>query len=135
MSVFGTQNQNNAYCKKKGVSMTDETKMILDKLNGIDAKLTNFEEKTTEVQMTLDKLNGIDARLTNLEEKTTEVQMTLENETNKNIKIIAEGHLDLSRKLDEALKVESEKEMLLLRVNWLENETRRIKKRIGRGNV
>ena len=48
-----------------------------------------------------------------LENKVTEVQMTLENETNKEIRIIAEGHLDLSRKLDDALKVENEKEMLL----------------------
>lgn len=59
-----------------------------------------------------------------------EIQMTLENETNRNIKIIAEGHLDLSRKLDEALKVDNEKEMLLVRVNSLENEVRRLKARI-----
>ena len=62
--------------------------------------------------------------------KVTEVQMTLENETNKEIRIIAEGHLDLSRKLDDALKVENEKEMLLLRVTHLENEVRRLKQRI-----
>lgn len=57
--------------------------------------------------------------------------MTLENETNRNIKIIAEGHLDLSRKLDDALKVDTEKEMLLIRVNRLENEVRRLKERIS----
>lgn len=65
-----------------------------------------------------------------LENKVTEVQMTLENETNKEIRIIAEGHLDLSRKLDDALTVENEKEMLLLRVTHLENEVRRLKQRI-----
>ena len=65
-----------------------------------------------------------------LENKVTEVQMTLENETNKEIRIIAEGYLDLSRKLDDALKVENEKEMLLLRVTHLENEVRRLKQRI-----
>lgn len=32
----------------------------------------------------------------------------LENETNRNIQIIAEGHLDLSRKLNDALKIENE---------------------------
>ena len=57
--------------------------------------------------------------------------MTLENETNRNIKIIAEGHLDLSRKLDDALKVNAEKEMLLIRVNRLENEVRLLKERIS----
>lgn len=65
-----------------------------------------------------------------LENKVTEVQMTLENETNKKIRSIAEGHLDLSRKLDDALKVENQKEMLLLRVTNLENEVRRLKQRI-----
>ena len=65
-----------------------------------------------------------------LENKVTEVQMTLENETNKEIRIIAEGHLDLSRKLDDVLKVENQKEMLLLRVTNLENEVRRLKQRI-----
>lgn len=60
----------------------------------------------------------------------TDVRLTLENETNRNIQIIAEGHLDLSRKLDDALKVENEKELLLMRVNRLENEIRKIKRKI-----
>ena len=50
---------------------------------------------------------------------------------NHGMKIIAERHLDLSRKLDQALKVENEKEMLLLRVNHLENELRKVKERIN----
>lgn len=58
------------------------------------------------------------------------LQLTLENETNKGIKIIAEGHLDLSRKLDEALKIENEKEMLKLRVNHLESEIKKIKAKL-----
>ena len=76
--------------------MTEETKMILEELKKMNAKIA-------------------------------EVQLTLENETNRNIRFIAEGHFDLSRKLDEALKVENEKEMLLIRVNHLESEVRRIK--------
>ena len=59
-----------------------------------------------------------------------DLQLTLENETNKNIQIIAEGHLDLSRKLDDVLKIDNEKEMLLIRVNRLENELRKVKERI-----
>ena len=55
------------------------------------------------------------------------LQLTLENETNKGINIIAEGHLDLSRKLDEALTIENEKEMLKLRVNRLESEVEKLK--------
>ncbi len=57
------------------------------------------------------------------------IELTLENEINPNIRMIAEGHLDLNRKLDEALKIENEKEMLFIRVNHLENEFRKMKER------
>ena len=78
---------------------------------------------TDETKMILEELKKLDNKI-------TDIQLTLENETNRNIKIIAEGHLDLSRKLDEALKVDNEKEMLLIRVNRLENELRRLKARV-----
>ena len=58
------------------------------------------------------------------------IEMTLENETNRNIRIIAEGHADLCRKLDEALKVENEKELLLVRTNIMENDIRKIKDKL-----
>lgn len=77
-----------------------------------------------------ERLDKMDSRLWKVESKVTEVQTTLENETNQDISIIAEGHLDLSRKLDDVLKVENEKEILLIRVNRLESEIRRIKQRI-----
>ncbi len=86
-----------------------------------------INERLDKMDSRLDKM---DSRLTKVESKVSEVQMTLENETNKGIHIIAEGHLDLSRKLDDALKVENEKEMLLLRVTWMENELRRLKHKI-----
>ena len=78
---------------------------------------------TEEIKMIIEKLEKMDNKI-------TDIQLTIENETNRNIKIIAEGHFDLSRKLDEALKMENEKEMLMIRVNRLENELRRVKERI-----
>lgn len=65
-----------------------------------------------------------------IKQRMTSLELTLENETNRNIKIIAEGHSDLSRKLDLALKEDSEKELLRVRVNILENEIRKIKERL-----
>ena len=73
-----------------------------------------------------DRLDKMDSRLDKVEKKVTEVQVTLENETNKGIQIVAGGHLDLSRKLDEALAIENEKEMLKLRINRLESKVKKI---------
>ena len=66
-----------------------------------------------------------------LKNRVTSIEITLENETNRGIKVIAEGHLNLDRKLSEALKVENEKELLLLRVSHLENEMRKVKDRLN----
>ena len=75
-------------------------------------------------QRILDEIEGVKTEVKS-------IQLTLENETNRNIRLVAEGHLDLIRKLDEALQVENEKELLLVRVNSLENDVRRIKERIA----
>ena len=79
----------------------------------IDEKLKPFEHKLKEIKTDIH-----------------EIQLTLENDTNKRISIIAEGHLDLIRKLDDALKVENEKELLLLRVATFESEIKKIKNKI-----
>ena len=80
--------------------------------------------------LTNEDLKAIESMLEPIKRDIKSIQLTLENETNRNIKIIAECHLDLSRKLDEALKVDNEKELLLIRVNHLENELRKVKERI-----
>lgn len=80
----------------------------------------------TEGQM----LESIYDDMQEVKRQVKDLQLTLENETNRNIKLIAEGHLDLNRKLDEALKIENEKEMLLIRVNHLENEVRQLRERV-----
>ena len=54
------------------------------------------------------KLEPINERLNAIEKKVTSLEVTLENETNRNIKVIAEGHLDLSRKLNEAVRIASD---------------------------
>lgn len=125
--------------EKKDLEMIAEViaqanKPIHERLDKIDSRLDKVEVRLDKVEARLDhmeaRLDNMDSRFDKVEAKVTEVQMTLENETNKNISIIAEGHLDLSRKLDDALKAENEKVMLLIRVTRLENEIRRIKQRI-----
>ena len=66
-------------------------------------------------------------KLDKLENDITDIKLTLENEIRVNIQRVAEGHLDLSRNMHEAMKLDSEKEMLAIRVSVLETELRRIK--------
>lgn len=72
----------------------------------------------------LELVKGIDQRL-------RKVEITLENETNKNIQVIAENHLNLDRKLDEALKSLQPNTLYHLKVNHLDGEVKKIKDTIG----
>ena len=69
--------------------------------------------------------------VTVLKEDVDSIKLTQENEIRKNILTISDGHIDLNRKLDEALKVEQEKEMTILRVTILENDVRIMKSQLG----
>ena len=73
------------------------------------------------------RLDGMDKRLDSLEYTTKDILLTIENEIRPNIQTIAEAHIDLNRKLDEALKTENEKEIMKIHLTYLENEVRRIK--------
>jgi len=86
----------------------------------------------SENERIFDLITKLYDEMKEIKSEVKDIQMTLENEVSKNIRIVAEGHINLDRKLDEALKVEKEKELLLIRVTSLENEVRRLKTRIER---
>ncbi len=75
-------------------------------------------------------MQELKGKVSAIENKVTDIGLTLENEIRVNIQRVAEGHLDLSRNLHEALKIDNEKEMLAIRVNVLETELRRIKAKL-----
>jgi len=54
------------------------------------------------------RLTPIESEFLELKNKMTGIELTLENEISHNIRIIAEGHLDLSRKLNEAIHLASD---------------------------
>lgn len=82
-----------------------------------------------KLDLILSEMQDLKQRTTNIEISVTDIKLILENEIRVNIQRVAEGHLDLSRNLHEALKIDNEKEMLAIRVNVLETEIRRIKER------
>lgn len=128
---------------------------IDERLDKVDERLDGIDERLDKVDERLDKMDerfdGIDERLDGMDERfegmdkrfdgltllVTEnarrlknIELTLENEITPNIMRVAEAHLDLSRKLDDALKIDREKEMMVLKINILDGEVRRLKERV-----
>lgn len=61
-----------------------------------------------KLDLLLSNMQKIQTDIADISNKVKKIELTLENETNVNIKRIAEGHLDLSRKLNEAIKISSD---------------------------
>ena len=97
--------------------------------------LTKIEEVKTELEERMDRMeehmSHMEERMDRIEDRMTGIEVHLETTTDVGIKIIGEGHADLTRKLDEALKVENERELLLIRLNYLEGEVVKVKRRLS----
>ena len=94
--------------------MTDSEKLnlILEKVNTLDEKVNTLDEKVNildEKVNTLDeKVNSIEIELKEVKQNAIKTGLIVENEIRVNIQRVAEGHLDLSRKLNECIKLSSD---------------------------
>ena len=98
----------------------------------LEEKIDGLEEKIdTEVGRLEEKIGGLEKKIDGLEENIQMIRLQLENEISPNIRRVAEGHLDLSRNLHEAMKPNSEVEMLSIRVGILENRVKKLEQKIS----
>lgn len=105
--------------------MTDNEKLdlILSKMAGIEQSITGLEQSVTGLEQSVagleQSVTGIEQRIAELEagfeqkleiidQRLTRLESHIENVTDKNIRIVAEGHVDLSRKLNEVIHVTSD---------------------------
>ena len=87
--------------------MTEETTLILHEISTLkDSMIQQFkkvDERLDGVETRLDgvetRLDGVEKRLDNVEALARGNRMLLENDIPKQINFIAEGHMDLIRKL------------------------------------
>ena len=107
--------------------LNDVKSKIADLKTDVSALKTDVSVLKTDVSALKTDVSALKTDVDDLKLRTALIETTLENETNRNIKIIAEGHTDLSRKLDHVLQMESEKEMFLIRFNVLESEVQKMK--------
>ena len=98
------------------------------RFDAMDARLDGMDKRFDAMDERLDIMDEkIDAMNTELRY----VRVRLENEIAENIKRVAEGHMDLSRNLHEAMKPQTEIEMLVIRVNSLETKVRDLQHKVS----
>ena len=98
------------------------------KYDNLDKKVTKLDDKLTELDS---KLTELEIKYDNLDKKVSGLKITLDNDIDKKISILAEGHLLLQRKLDESFRVMQKQEIMDLHMIDLESKIREIKMQMG----
>ena len=120
--------------------MTDRELLekIANRMDNFETKLDGLKAEISEVRQELkDEISEVRQELKDtkqeLRDEIGEVKLVLENEIRNNIAIIAEGHLDLDRKFNEAIKAGIYVESIEVRTNALETKVRQIAEQIKVG--
>ena len=122
--------------------LSTEAKMILEQLHRMDDKIDLLSGDVSGLKTDVSGLKSDVADLkidvSDLKETTKRhgnelrsIKLMLENEIRPSIRIIAEGHLDLNRKMNDLIQMHTDDEMFRLRVTALENDVREIKEHIA----
>lgn len=91
-----------------------------------------------DMQVMKDDMQAMKDDMQALEQKTTMIEMSLENETNHNIQLLAENHMQLVDKLNQAIRVQDKSLLyevqisgLKSRIDLIEREIAEIKSQIA----
>ena len=117
--------------------MTDSEKLdlLLAEMQNMKSDMqdmkSDMQNMKSDMQDMKSDMQNVKNDLNDVKQKVTNIDLTLENEIRVNIRRVAEGHLDLSRNLHEAMKPNSEVEMLGIKVRMLETDIRTLKQKIS----
>ena len=117
--------------------MTDSEKLdlILEKLDSMDRRMGAIEKRMDALEKRMDALEEsvgtLKIEVDTLKQSNTDIKLTIENELNRNIQLVAEGHLDLNRKLEEVMRPVNAMEMLQVQVNMLQSKIRDIEGKLA----
>lgn len=78
-----------------------------------------------------EKLDLILSRLDEIERRTTNIELTIENETNRNIQLLAENHITLIDKLNQAIKVADKTLMYEVQMTSLKSRLELLEKEVS----
>ena len=98
------------------------------KVGSMEAKIDSMETRMTSIE---DRMDSVESKLNAVVQDVKIVKLVMENEVRFNVKCIAEGHMNLSRKLGDALQKQDEIELLTVRVNVLDTDVNDLKRKIS----
>ena len=113
--------------RKDVTELQVEVKALREDVTELQVGMKELRKDVAELQTGMEKLR---TDVDSLSRKTDRIECMMENELRPNICKIAEGHLDLSRKLDMVRVRRSEYTLLDIKVSGLQLDIREIRDRL-----
>ena len=80
-------------------------------------------------------MDSLESRVAKLEQTVSTIKLHLENITDKNISILAENHLMLVQKLNQAVEYSDKNRIYEVKVNYLEEDVKFLKSEVEKINA
>ena len=116
-------------------AMKDDMQTMKDDMQTMKDDMQTMKD---DMQTMKDDIQVMKGQIQTLDQKVTKVELTLENDTNRNIQILAENHINLVDKLNQAIRVQDKSILyevqvsgLKMKVDQLEREIADIKTKIA----
>ena len=88
-------------------------------------------EKLDLILSKLEKLDTLDSDMQELKRRATSIELHIENTTDKNIQLIAENFIELTKKLNQAIPAADKNLAYEVKVNYLVSEVEKLKAEIA----
>lgn len=110
--------------------MTDNDKLelILSEIREMKGDIRTFSERLDRLEQ---KVDCLDQKVDRLGQRVADINLHLENVTDRNIQILAENFIDLTRKLDQAIPVADKNLAYEVKVSYLAVELDKLKEEVA----
>lgn len=101
----------------------------------LQTNVENLQTKVENIQTNVENLQtnveGLQMDMHDVKEKVTSIELKLENETNHNIQLLAENHINLIDKLNQAIRASDKTLLNEVQVSLLKSKVEHLEKEIA----
>lgn len=94
------------------------------RMGQLESRMDQFEARMDQLE---NRMNRLENRMDSSEKQLHKINLHLESETDPGIHLVAENHLDLMRKLNEAISVADKSRAYEVKVNYLLGEVKSLR--------
>ena len=108
---------------------------IEERMEKLENRMEKLEERMDKLEERMDKLENrvdrLDERVGGLENRMTKHELHMENGTDKNIQLLAENFVELTKKLNQAVPAADKNLAYEVKVNYLMEEVEKLKEQVA----